>query len=64
MFWFVANEIESLELYVRESSDLVFPRKVGCFKLHNTENMFWLVGTKLGSLSFISQKTAVLLFVC
>ena len=64
MFWFVANEIESFELYVRESSDLVFPRKVRSFKLHNTENMFWLVGTKLGSLSFISQKTAILVFVC
>ena len=64
MFWFVANEIESFELYVRESSDLVFPRIVRSFKLHNTENMFWLVGTKLGSLSFISQKTAILVFVC
>ena len=25
-----------------------FPRKLRCFKLYNTENMFWLVGTKIG----------------
>ena len=48
MFWFVGNEIGSLEVYVGKSSDLVFPRKVRCFELHNTENMFWLVGTKIG----------------
>ena len=48
MFWFVGKEIGSFELYVRKSSDLVFPRKVRCFKLHNTENMFLLVGTKIG----------------
>ena len=64
MFWFVGNEIESFELYVRKSRNLVFPWKVRYFKLHNTANMFWLVGTKLGSLSFISQKTAILVFVC
>ena len=64
LFWFVGSEIESFELYVRKSSNLVFSRKVRYFKLHNTENMFWLVGTKLGSLSFISQKTAILVFVC
>ena len=64
MFWFVANEIESFKLLRQKSSDLVFPRKVRSFKLHNTENMFWLVGTKLGSLSFISEKKAILLFVC
>ena len=64
MFWFVANEIESVELYVRESSDLVFPRKVRCFTRHNIENMFLLVGTRFGSVSFISQKKAILLFVC
>ena len=52
MFWFVGNEIESSELYVRKSSNLVFPRKAGYFKLHNTENMFWLVGTKLAPKRF------------
>ena len=52
MFWFVGNEIESSELYVRKSSNLVFPRKARYFKLHNTENMFWLVGTKLAPKRF------------
>ena len=61
MFWFGVNEIGSFELYVRKSSDLVFPRKVRCFKLHNTKN-FLVTYTKLGPLSFISQKTAILLF--
>ena len=32
----------------QKSSDLVFPQKVRCFKLHTTKNMFWLVGTKIG----------------
>ena len=62
MFWFVGNEIVSFELYVRKSSDLVFPRKVRCFKLHNTKKFFGYLAPKLGSLSFISQKTAILLF--
>ena len=62
MFWFVGNEIGSFELYVRKSSDLVFPRKVRCFKLHNTKKFFGYLAPKLGSLSFISQKTAILLF--
>ena len=48
MFGFVGNEIGSFELYLGKSSDLVFPRKVRCFKLHTTKNMFWLVGTKIG----------------
>ena len=48
MFRFVGNEIGSFELYLRKSSDLVFPRKVRCFKLHTTKNMFWLVGNKIG----------------
>ena len=52
MFWFVGNEIKSSELYVRKSSNLVFPRKARYFKLHNTENMFWLVGTKLAPKRF------------
>ena len=38
--WFVGNEFESFELYVRKSSNLVFPRKVRYFKLHNTEICF------------------------
>ena len=48
MFRFLGNEIGSFELYRRKSSDLVFPRKVRCFKLHTTKNMFWLIGTKIG----------------
>ena len=32
----------------QKRSDLGFPRKVRCFKLHTTKNMFWLVGTKIG----------------
>ena len=48
MFRFVGNEIGSFELYLRKSSDLVFPQKVRCFKLHTTKNMFWLIGTKIG----------------
>ena len=40
----------------RKSSDLVFPRKVRSFKLHNTENMFWLVGTKFFEL-YIGKKS-------
>ena len=48
MFRFVSNEIGSFELYLRKRYDLVFRRKVRCFKLHTTKNMFWLVGTKIG----------------
>ena len=62
MFWFIGNELGSFELYVRKSSDLVFSRKVRCFKFHNTKNIFGYLAPKLGSLSFITQKTAILLF--
>ena len=63
MFWFVGNEIESFELYVSKSRNLVFHRKVRYFKLHNTENMFWLVGTKIGFFELYIAKAAFLVFV-
>ena len=44
----VGNEIESFELYVTEISDLVSRWKTHCFKLHSTENMFWLIGNEIG----------------
>ena len=44
----VGSEIESFELYVTESSDLVSRWKTRCFKLHSTENMFWLIGNEIG----------------
>ena len=44
----VGSEIESFELYVTESSDLVSRWKTHCFKLHSTENMFWLIGNEIG----------------
>ena len=62
MFWFVGNEIESFELYVRKSSDLVFRQKTRCLKLHNTENMFWLVGTKIGFFELYIAKSSVFAF--
>ena len=65
MFWFVGNEIGSLEVYVGKSSDLVFPRKVRCFELHNTENMFWLVGPSENNLFlfFRKQTTHLTLYI-
>ena len=44
----VGSEIESFELYVTESSDLVSRWKTRCFKLHSTENMFKLIGNEIG----------------
>lgn len=48
MFWSVGKEIGSFELCVTKSSNLVFPWKTRCFKLHSTENIFSLVGNKIG----------------
>ena len=62
MFWFVGNEIGSLELSVRRSSDLVFRQKTRCLKLHNTENMFWLVGTKIEFFELYIAKSSVFAF--
>ena len=44
----VGSEIESFEPYVTEISDLVSRWKTHCFKLHSTENMFWLIGNEIG----------------
>ena len=60
----VGNKIESFELYVTKSSALVSRWKTRCFKLHSTENMFWLASNEIGFLEVYIAKKAFLLFVC
>ena len=40
----------------KKSSDLVFREKTRCFKIHRTENMFWLVDNEIGLLWALYHK--------
>ena len=60
----VGNKIESFELYVTKSSALVSRWKTRCFKLHSTEDMFWLASNEIGFLEVYIAKKGFLLFVC
>ena len=58
----VGNKIESFELYATKSSALVSRWKTRCFKLHSTENMFWLASNEIGFLEVYIAKKSVFAF--